>query len=113
VNYLEWALEVLPLEMNGDRQLAQADIEFPSDDFYGQQILSALDIAGDTPIHQLKNAARTSLCLGRHALVLAPITTKTPWRPRGAHSCRVHGRLVFFLVLRERADPAEHTQFCG
>ncbi len=63
VSYVEWALEALPLEMNRDRMLAQFDIEFLAEAFYGDQIISAVEVNDSACTHQLKNAAGAVLAL--------------------------------------------------
>jgi acyl-ACP thioesterase len=63
VHYIEWALEALPLPMRRDRMLAQLDIEFLAEAFYGDQIISGVEIRDDTSFHQLKNSSGTLLCL--------------------------------------------------
>jgi acyl-ACP thioesterase len=46
VNYIEWALDVLPLGVCRDYMLTQLDVEFLSEALYGQEITSA---AGKEP----------------------------------------------------------------
>ena len=55
--------EVLPLEMNRDLTLAQLDIEFLAEAFYGDQVCSEMEMGHDVCIHQLRNAAGATLCL--------------------------------------------------
>ncbi len=66
VNYIEWALDVLPLGVCRDYMLRQLDVEFLNEALYGQEIKSA---AGKEPeattfCHQIGNG-QTTLALLR------------------------------------------------
>jgi acyl-ACP thioesterase len=63
VHYIEWALEALPLEIRRDRMLAQLDIVFLAEAFYGDRISSEVEICDAMSTHQLKNQAGTLLAL--------------------------------------------------
>ena len=63
VSYVEWGLEALPLEMNRDQHLAQFDIEFLAEAFYGDQISSEVELGDDVCVHQLKNQAGALLSI--------------------------------------------------
>jgi len=63
VHYIEWALEALPLPLRRDRMLAQLDIEFLAEAFFGDRVTSEVELRGELSIHQLKNAAGTLLSL--------------------------------------------------
>ena len=63
VSYVEWALEALPLEMNRDRMLVQFDIEFLAEAFYGDQVISEVQLHDSSGQHQLKNSAGSVLAL--------------------------------------------------
>jgi len=63
VYYVEWALEALPLEMRRDRMLAQLDIEFLAEAFYGDRVSSEVEICDSKSVHQLKKASGVVLSL--------------------------------------------------
>jgi acyl-ACP thioesterase len=63
VSYVEWALEALPLEINRDRMLAQFDIEFLAEAFYGDQVIADVEVTGSICRHQLKNSAGSVVAL--------------------------------------------------
>lgn len=63
VSYVEWALEALPLQMNRDQHLAQFDIEFLAEAFYGDQISSEVELGVDVCVHQLTNQTGAVLSL--------------------------------------------------
>lgn len=63
VNYVEWALEALPLEIRRNNTLAQLDIEFLRQAFYGDQVTSSAEGAQDNWGHLLKNAEGAVLCV--------------------------------------------------
>jgi acyl-ACP thioesterase len=63
VNYIEWALETLPLETRRDQKLVQLDVEFLSQAFHSDKVTSEVEIAGRTSIHQLTNSSETLLSL--------------------------------------------------
>ena len=69
VNYVQWALEALPLEINRDRIMAQMDIEFLAEAFYGDQVTSEVEVSGLCCSHVLRKAEGSALAL-----------LKTNWR---------------------------------
>jgi acyl-ACP thioesterase len=63
VNYIDWALEALPIKLRNSQTLSQLDIEYLSEAFYGDQITSEVELGESVNSHQLKNASGKTLCL--------------------------------------------------